>query len=70
MTRRIKRVVTTLMAAALILTSIFSASTVAFASNKETVNQFFSSKVAPTKKPKKARKSTNHSIKETRKSRK
>lgn len=35
MTRRIKRVVTTLMAAALMLTSMFSASTVAFASSTE-----------------------------------
>ena len=39
MTRRIKRVVTTLMAAALMLTSIFSASTVAFASSTENVEK-------------------------------
>lgn len=39
MTNRIKRVVTTLMAAALMLTSIFSASTVAFASSTENVEK-------------------------------
>lgn len=39
MTSRIKRVVTTLMATALILTSIFSASTVTFASSTENVKK-------------------------------